>query len=122
MPLAPDRGRGGERGLRVLVVVREFKEEFGKGAPRTICIGPRDAVQSVVSLDELSRLFGGYIVYVDTITNQELLGVWRARKVTALRSLLRVRGMSMELKRTRPRSIRLKHYSTLSNDVRRPIS
>jgi hypothetical protein len=92
----------------LIVVVHEFKEEFAKGTPRTVCVGPRDRVQNFLSADELSHRFGGHIVYANTTTGQELLGVWGARKAMAFRSLLRVQGASLTLKRTRPNSIRLK--------------
>jgi len=75
---------------------------------RTVCVGARGTVQGLVSLDELSSTFGGYIVYAGTTKSRELLGVWGARKSAALRSLLRARGAQLELKRTKPRAIRMK--------------
>jgi len=88
--------------------VSAFKDDLKAGGPQTVCIGPRAAVQNAVSRNELTELFGGYILYVDRITGAEFLGVWGARKTSAFRSLLRGRDLVIEIKRRKPGNLRVK--------------
>jgi hypothetical protein len=98
--------------MRPPLVVSAFKDELKAGGPQTVCVGPRAAVQDAVSRNELTELFGGYILYVDRITGAEFLGIWGARKTSAFRSVLRSRGLSVEIKRRKPGNLRVKLWVT----------
>jgi len=92
--------------------VNAFKDDLKAGGPQTVCIGSRATVQNAVSREELTKLFGGYILYVDRITGAEFLGVWGTRKTSAFRSALRRRGLLIEIKRRKPRNLRVKLWVT----------
>jgi hypothetical protein len=65
-------------------------------------------VVSAMPTDELERLFGGSITYLDNVRGAELLGVWGTRKASKFRRMLRERGLKFDLCRDRPDGVRLK--------------
>jgi hypothetical protein len=88
--------------------VNAFKDDLKAGGPQNVCIGPLATIQDVVTQDELTELFGGYILYVDRTTGAEFLGIWGARKTSAFRNLLRGRDLIVEIKRQKPGNLRVK--------------
>ena len=103
--------------MRSPLVVNAFKDTLKAGGPQTVCIGPRAVVRAAVTQDELDGRFGGYIVYVDRTTKDKFMGVWGTRRTSASRSLLRNRGLVIEITRKKPSNVRVKFWS-----VRGPLA
>jgi hypothetical protein len=86
----------------------EFKDSFRLDeSERVVCVGERALVTKTLSESELSKLFGGWIIYSDP-SGLDYLGVWGARKTRTLRRILRERGVDISLTRTRPGAVRMR--------------
>lgn len=98
--------RIGDFGIEPLKLF-EFMELFAAGeSPRMVCIGILTSVTEVLGKSEMDELFGGWIIYT-TPQMDAYLGVWGTRKVKKFRRILRERGASISLERSKPDAVRM---------------
>jgi hypothetical protein len=69
----------------------------------------KEIVKSLMSADEMSTIFGGYVEYENAGGSQQYLGVWGDRKVAQFLRLLRQRGVAMEIEEAVPSDFRQRH-------------
>lgn len=64
---------------------------------RFVCQGRKSFVEQFILQTEVADTFGGYILSLNTETNEEFLGVWGKRNCQRFRQILRERGAAFEL-------------------------
>ena len=62
-----------------------------------VCQGRKAFVEQFIRRREVSDVFNGFILSLNTETNEEFLGVWGKRNCQKFRRILRERGANFEL-------------------------
>lgn len=90
-----------------------FREErrYWRGSQPVVGFAAEEVVKSICSTDEITKIFGGYLVYEDVGGNQKFLGVWGHRKVGQFFRLLQERGAELEIERPVPSQFRQRRRS-----------
>jgi hypothetical protein len=98
--------RIGDFGIEPLKLFQFMARFAARGSQRMVCIGLLTSVTEVLGQSEMDELFGGWIIYT-TPEMDAYLGVWGERKVKKFRRILRERGASISLERSKPDAARM---------------
>jgi hypothetical protein len=97
-----------------------FREErYWNGSQPVVGFAADETVKSLCSTEEMTAIFGGYLVYENVDGSQKYLGVWGDRKVGRLLRLLRERGAALETDHPSPSRFRQRYRA--SRGVRRIV-
>jgi hypothetical protein len=90
-----------------------FQEErYWSGSLPVVGFAAKEIVASLVSLDEMGAIFGGYLEYENEGGERRYLGVWGDRKVGQFLRLLRARGAVLEVEEASPGQFRQRHRAS----------
>src|SRR3954454_24198043 len=90
-----------------------FREErYWGGSLPVVGFAEKELVAPLVSLDEMSAIFGGHLEYENEGGEQRFLGVWGDRKVDRFLRLLRARGAVLEVEEASPARFRQRHRAS----------
>jgi hypothetical protein len=79
-----------------------FRDGFaGRGAGTHVCVTEEAQAASILSREEIDRLFFGYVLYKPML-GRAYVGVWGARNASRFRQILRERGAALNIVRGRP--------------------
>ena len=78
-----------------------FRDGFaGRGASTHVCVADEAQAASMLSREEINRLFFGYVLYKPML-GRAYVGVWGARNASKFRQVLRERGAILNIVRDR---------------------
>ena len=97
--------------FKIFVFSEQFKELESE---RVVAIGDLQSVAAFLDKEQLSREFGGWLVYRKKWSKRELLGIWGERKASKFRRLLHEAGAEFTIEKSRPRGIQVKLRHTKS--------
>ncbi len=83
-------------------LIRFLEERYWSGSLPVVGFAAKESVEALISADEMSALFGGYLEYEDVSGSNRYLGVWGDRKVSQFLRELRARGAAVELEPSEP--------------------
>jgi hypothetical protein len=90
-----------------------FREErYWSGSQPVVGFAADETVKSLCSTEEMTEIFGGYLVYEDVDGSQKYLGVWGDRKVGQFLRLLRERGAALEIEQRPPSRFRQRYRAS----------
>jgi hypothetical protein len=90
-------------------LIRFLEERYWSGSLPVVGFAAKESVEALISADEMSALFGGYLEYQDVSGSNRYLGVWGDRKVSQFLRELRARGAAVELEASEPSRFRQRH-------------
>ena len=95
-----------------LLDVYVFRDpHFAPGGDTLVCIAPRRAMKRFMSKSEVSKAFGGCVVYRRSVWTT-YVGVWGDRNGSRFRRFLRERGAELAMHKEAPANARLLWWTT----------
>ena len=83
------------------------RRKYWRGSAPTVCIGRLSEVCALIDRDEMTAMFGGYVVY-ESGGGDEYVGVWGGRSASRMRRILRERGATFNLLPELPSDLHMK--------------